>query len=445
MQTVQFLRAAFAKALPTIHAYRLQALMAVVAALLQGRRLSLTALGRSMPGSSWPRHAIKRIDRLLGNRQLQVERGLFYWAMLRALLGSARHPLILVDGSPIDAAGTLFLLRAAIPLAGRSLPVCEVVHPREGCPRCQKRLLEALAAMLPADCTPILVTDAGFRRPWFQAVEAMGWHYVGRVHNRDLCRFGEPPWQPVKSLYAMTSASPKRLGSFEMTRSAPWSTPLYAVKQAPRGRKHRRVTGTVARDKRSRQNARRESEPWLLASNLPETQWNAAQVAAIYKRRMRIEEGFRDLKSHRLGFGLELHRSRCPRRIEILLLIAVLASYALCLLGLQAREAGHERRFQNNSINKDKHVLSLWRLGTGVCTYLCGRHFPGEAAGTGAGPAAGGPPASAETRVILWGSLRFCPPLAKSDSQRRTLRILTQKATAMLWTVCPSRTALIAC
>ncbi|SEJ47942.1 Transposase DDE domain-containing protein, partial [Azotobacter beijerinckii] len=86
------------------------------------------------------------------------------------------------------------------------------------------------------------------------------------------------------------------------------------------------------------------------------------QVAAIYRRRMQVEEGFRDLKSHRLGFGLELHRSRCPRRIEILLLIAVLASYALCLLGLQAREAGHERRFQSNSV-KDRHVLSLWRLG----------------------------------------------------------------------------------
>ncbi|SER52311.1 hypothetical protein SAMN04244573_03786 [Azotobacter beijerinckii] len=52
MQTVQFLHAAFAKALPTIHARRLEALMAAVAALLQGRCLTLTALGRSLPGSA---------------------------------------------------------------------------------------------------------------------------------------------------------------------------------------------------------------------------------------------------------------------------------------------------------------------------------------------------------------------------------------------------------
>ncbi|GAB3391574.1 hypothetical protein GCM10027514_35690 [Azotobacter armeniacus] len=103
MQTVHFLHAAFAKALPTIHARRLEALMAAVAALLQGRSLSLTALGRFLPGSAYPRHAIKRVDRLLGNRQLQAERGLFYWAMRRALLGSLKHPLILVGWSPIDA------------------------------------------------------------------------------------------------------------------------------------------------------------------------------------------------------------------------------------------------------------------------------------------------------------------------------------------------------
>lgn len=49
MQTVQSLHAAFAEALPTIHARRLEALMA--------------ALGRSLPNSAWPKQAIKRIDR----------------------------------------------------------------------------------------------------------------------------------------------------------------------------------------------------------------------------------------------------------------------------------------------------------------------------------------------------------------------------------------------
>jgi len=66
--------------------------------------------------------------------------------------------------------------------------------------------------------------------------------------------------------------------------------------------------------------------------------------------------------SEYFGVGVTRHRSHCPRRIEVLLLISALANYIICLTGLQAREAGHERRFQSNSL-KRRRVLSLWRLG----------------------------------------------------------------------------------
>ena len=362
MQAVRFLHKAFAQALPSVHAKRLNALMCAVSALLAGRRLTLTAVGRFMPGDGQPRHAVKRADRLLANSHLQTERPLFYLMMLRALLGALKHPLVLVDWSPVDAPGCFFLLRAAVPLAGRSFVLYERVHEREGCPKYQGQLLKALALMLPPDCIPILVADSGFRRPWFKAVEAQGWYYVGRVRNRDLCRLDEQPWQPIKTLYEQASTSPKSLGTYQMTRNAPYLTQLYLLREPALGRKHRRVTGKIAEDKRSRQNAHREREPWLLASNLPAEQWTAAKVVAVYKRRMQIEEGFRDVKSEHLGFGLNLHRSRCAKRIEILLLIAALANYVVFLLGFKARLAGYEQRFQSNSIER-KRALSLWRLG----------------------------------------------------------------------------------
>ena len=130
--------------------------MCCVSALLQGRRLTLTGLGRLMSGKAYPKHVIKRVDRLLGNRPWQTERSLFYWVMLRALLGSLKHPLILVDWSPNDAAGEFFFLRAAIPRAGRSFPIYESVHEREGCPKFQKRLLQTFAGMLSKDCIRFL-------------------------------------------------------------------------------------------------------------------------------------------------------------------------------------------------------------------------------------------------------------------------------------------------
>ncbi|MCW2295066.1 hypothetical protein M2262_005116 [Pseudomonas sp. BIGb0408] len=54
------------------------------------------------------------------------------------------------------------------------------------------------------------------------------------------------------------------------------------------------------------------------------------------------------MKSLRFGFAFDLHRVRCPRCIEILLLIAALACYALYLVGLQARMTGRPYRFQSN-------------------------------------------------------------------------------------------------
>lgn len=78
MQAIRFLHSALAQALPGVHSRRLKTLMCCVSALLRGRRLTLTGLGRSLPSKAYPKHTIKRVDRLLGHRHLQTERPLFY-------------------------------------------------------------------------------------------------------------------------------------------------------------------------------------------------------------------------------------------------------------------------------------------------------------------------------------------------------------------------------
>jgi len=362
MQAIRFLHTAFAQALPSVHAGRMKALMLMVHALVTGCDLTLSSLGRATPGSTSHRHAIKRVDRLLGNQHLQRERPLFYATMLRALLANMKNPSILVDWSSINVASDLYVLRAAIPLAGRSFPIFEAVHDREGCPHFQRKFLQTLAILLPEGCAPVFVTDAGFRRPWFQAVEAMGWYYVGRVRNRDLYRTPDGHWAPVKSLYALAGPKPKALGQFEVTRSAPHPVHLYCLHQPAKGRKRLTTRGAVAKAHNSRVIAEREREPWLLASNLPQKTDIEHDVVGIYRQRMQIEEGFRDLKSGRFGFGMELHRTRCPKRIEVLLLISALACYVVFLSGLLARETGAERRFQVGS-NKRRQTMSLWRVG----------------------------------------------------------------------------------
>ncbi len=69
-------------------------------------------------------------------------------------------------------------------------------------PKSHKNFLKSLREMLPKDCKPILVTDAGFRNPWFMLVLSFGWDYMGRIRQNTQCRHvQDKDWTPIKSLY----------------------------------------------------------------------------------------------------------------------------------------------------------------------------------------------------------------------------------------------------
>ena len=78
----------------------------------------------------------------------------------------------------------------------------------------------------------------------------------------------------------------------------------------------------------------------------------------LYGKRMQIEEGFRDLKSDKFGFGLTISRSKNRQRLNSLLLIAALATLCLWWVGLYAQQQGWQRHFQANTVT-DKKVLSI--------------------------------------------------------------------------------------
>jgi hypothetical protein len=80
---------------------------------------------------------------------------------------------------------------------------------------------------------------------------------------------------------------------------------------------------------------------------------------------MQIEESFRDVKSFRFGMGFELNLTRCAERLEVLLLVAMLATVVAWLLGMSARASRQYRQYQANTI-KTRHVLLAVYLGLRV-------------------------------------------------------------------------------
>src|SRR5690606_167616 len=224
---------------------------------------------------------------------------------LRTLVSPGSRPILIVDWSPLNESRRYFLLRAALPIGGRALPIYEKVHRQEGSPQAQQQLLDLLETFLPEGCRPILVTDAGFRVPWFRAVQAKGWDYVGRIRQNAHYRPEAPAaWLPVDRLYARTSRRPQALGRVALTQRHAFQTTLFLYQRPAQGRRALTATGQVQQPSRSLKNARRAREPWLLASSLPPTSRQAQRVVRLYRLRMQIEEGFRDLKNVRYGFAL---------------------------------------------------------------------------------------------------------------------------------------------
>lgn len=292
--------------LGTMHARRQQVLLRAVEALIAGRRLTLIDVARAWPGAERVRAPLKALDRLLSNRHLHAERERIYAGMARWLVQNER-PIIIVDWSDVKADQSWHLLRAAVPIGGRTLPILDMVFPdsEHGLPKAEQRFLQRLKVVLPAAARPILVTDAGFRSPWFKAVEALGWFWLGRLRHRTLVKPLDTPdspdqWVACRALYALAGSTPHDMGLMHTVMSKPWMCWMVVYGQPAKGRKQRNRKGLAARSKQSLQCAAREREPWLLvASPALQQDLRAEQLVVLYKRRMQIEESFRDLKSHR--------------------------------------------------------------------------------------------------------------------------------------------------
>lgn len=362
---------------PQIHATRLSAIVAAVHAAILGRRLTLTELGRSLSGTAHVKHNIKRMDRLLANRHLAAEGMDLYRALARRIVGQVAEPVIIVDWSDLTADRRWQLLRAALPVGGRALTLYEEVHPlRHFANRRVHRLfLARLKALLPESVCPVLITDAGFRGPWFKAVSRLGWHWIGRIRNRDFVRpAGSGAWHGCKTLYAQASARPRALGLFEVVRSNPFVCRLYLVKHPKRHRIHRSVFGLRIHSKRSLKQASAQREPWLLAASTSLASRAPSQIVNLYATRMQIEEAFRDLKCARYGLGFEFNLSRSPERIAALLLIALLAFFVLWLIGQRALARGLQFQFQSNT-RRTRPVLSLFNLAVQLVRHSCNQHL----------------------------------------------------------------------
>ena len=353
---------------PNLHQKRLSSLKVAVQSLLDGQQLSLTELGRNISGPVSAKHNIKRIDRLLGNQALYSERLDIYRWHANLLCGANPMPIVLIDWSDVREQMRHQTLRASISFEGRSVILYERVFPfsQYNSPVSHNPFLRELATILPKRCCPLIITDAGYRNTWFREVEKLGWFWLGRIRGElGFRESGQSKWRSNKTFYPSANEKARYLGFGDLGRKSPIEAYLHLFKARSKGRKDQR-SSKAGRHHNAQQNYRDGSkEPWLLATNLPAESMTSKQLVNLYAKRMQIEESFRDIKSPQYGLGLRHSNTRCTKRFDILLLIAMLAEWVLRLIGFIATKHNWARQFQANTI-RNRPVLSLIRLGREV-------------------------------------------------------------------------------
>ena len=349
-----------------MHGHRREALIASVESLLSGSTATVTSIGRGLLSSAQEKHNIKRSDRLLSNPHLQSETFSIYQHVALRLISVNTRPVILVDWSDLDEYKRHFLIRATMVSQGRGLCLYEEVHTIKTKEKSSthNHFLGQLVNILPEGCCPIIVTDAGFKTPWFRAVLEQGWDFVGRSRCPNYYSLDSKRWHNIKTLYE--TATPRaRSFSGHIARHNPFACQIVVVKQKHKGRKSLNRSGTPKRSKTSLTHQKSAHEPWVLSTSLPLSSTLATQVLNIYRLRMQIEENFRDMKSHRFGQGFEDNRTRNINRMAVLILLTTLTHWILMLLGMMTKLENQHRQFQANSI-KTVNVLSLQFIGRRV-------------------------------------------------------------------------------
>ncbi len=351
MRTIEIVSRVIRDCKDYMHVRRWQRLVDLSNAALNGQALALTQLALGSTSATTLRHRVKAVDRLLGSATFAAEHLDVYRTLAARWLVGASPLLIVVDWSSLSADMHWHWLRASVIVEGRSMTLYEEVHPRRhlSAYAVHQRFLERLACVLPAQSSaPVILTDAGFRGTWFALVKAQGWHWVGRIRNREyVCRVRpgqqcaadakSARWFPAKSLYAGASASSEDLGLFDSTRNRPNRCRLVRVKRLPKARTRRYASGKEHCNSHSKKLAAAAREPWLLSCSLELAQLNAETIVQLYAQRMKIEQSFRDTKNERLGLGLTRSRSHGQQRLEALLLIGHIAGIAKRLVGEAAK------------------------------------------------------------------------------------------------------------
>ena len=322
-----------------LHAKQIESITHGTIGVLESDRASIAAIGRAMARRRGreDKHAIKQFDRFLSNEKIELD--VFFEDWVPYLVGARREIVVSMDWTEFALDGHSTIAINLITRHGRATPLVWLTVPNSKLKNrrasYEDRALMILATFLPAHVRVTVLADRGFGDA--ELYESL----ANDIHFDFVVRF--------RACIKVTAEDGE-------TRTAgAW---------VPRGgrakRLHRaRVTG----DKRSVGavvvvHDRDMKDSWCLATSRDEP---AAFIVALYGKRFRCEETFRDTKDRRFGLGLYDTRIGNVGRRDRMLLVIAIAIVIATLLGAAGEQLGLDRMLRANTSKTRTH--SLFRQG----------------------------------------------------------------------------------
>ncbi|MFN7097912.1 MAG: IS4 family transposase [Gammaproteobacteria bacterium] len=349
----------------SIHKKRKQCLTRFVSSLLNyNTTLSLTEIANSLDNElaynkkTSLKHRIKATDTLLGNVAFTQDIHTIYKGLAAYFFSHHKQLIVLVDWS--GACGLdYFVLQASVVGHGRSIPIYTEVHHKSEQENkvIHDAFLINLKAVIPALTHVTIITDAGFHRDWFNQVKTLGWDFIGRIYSRYKYKLKSANcWQSVSDISFPKAGRAIAIGAVELGKTKESvSGFLYTYKEKLSGKPHKK--NVYPSHEKAHSDYFRQG--WVIFSSLDRP---AKEMVNFYKKRMQIEENFRDIKNERFGIGLRRNNSSGLVRITMLFFLATLVVILLWWFGLIVESKKQHYKYQANTI-KTKRVISLVRLG----------------------------------------------------------------------------------
>lgn len=323
-----------------IHAKRVSSLAGATTGVLASGSLAVSAIGLGLAHvcGTATKHAVKQVDRLIGNEKVDVWE--YYRLWVPYLVGERKDIMVALDWTDFDRDGhatiALNLLTdhgRAIPMIWRTVRKSELKDNRN---HFEDSVLKRLKETLPEGVAVTVIADRGFMDTALLEVLRDSWKfgYIIRLRSN------------------VTVAA----ANGETRTAAQW------VGQGGRAKTLREAGLTTKRFPVPTivcVQAKGMKDSWCLAASDPKAK--SSDLVKYYAKRWGIESYFRDTKDIRYGLGMDAIHTKSPERRDRLFLLSAFAVVLLTLLGAASEAVGYDRYLKANTVKRRTH--SLFRQG----------------------------------------------------------------------------------